>query len=59
MATVDVSLFESQGAVVLRGVLSPHEIDLLQSGIEEVLKHPSQHAQIASDPGINNILHIT
>lgn len=51
MSAVDVSLYESQGAVVLRGVLSSHEVALLQSGIEEVLKCPSRHAQIASDPG--------
>ena len=41
MAAVDVSLYESQGAVVLRGVFFSHEIDLLQSGIEEVLKQVS------------------
>jgi ectoine hydroxylase-related dioxygenase (phytanoyl-CoA dioxygenase family) len=49
-----VAAFEADGAVVLRGVLTPTEVELLRAGIDENLAHPSPRAKVASsrdDPG--------
>jgi hypothetical protein len=45
-----VSDYQQWGAVVLRGVLSADEIDLLRQGIEHNLTHLSPLAQVASQP---------
>jgi Phytanoyl-CoA dioxygenase (PhyH) len=47
----DVDAFQSDGAVVLRRLLEPHEVDLLRAGIDENLAHPSPRAKVASAPG--------
>ena len=49
-----VAAFRRDGAVVLRGLLSPAEVALLREGIEANLAHPSPRAKVAStreDPG--------
>jgi ectoine hydroxylase-related dioxygenase (phytanoyl-CoA dioxygenase family) len=49
-----VDAFQAEGAVVLRQLLQPREIELLASGIDENLAHPSPRAKVASardDPG--------
>ena len=49
-----VAAFGRDGAVVLRGLLSPAEVALLREGIEANLAHPSPRAKVAStreDPG--------
>jgi ectoine hydroxylase-related dioxygenase (phytanoyl-CoA dioxygenase family) len=46
--------FQQFGAVVLRGVLTPEEVDTLEAGIEHNLAHPSPLCLVASqsdDPG--------
>lgn len=45
----DIAAFEKQGAIVLRGVLSPEEIQVLDAGIEENLQKPGPLAAVASD----------
>src|SRR6201988_383313 len=50
----DVAAFQADGAVVLRGLLAPAEIELLRAGIDDNLAHPSPRAKVAStrdDPG--------
>ncbi len=50
----DAEAFERDGAVVLRGAIPPHLIDLLGEGVEANLAAPSPRAKIASaqgDPG--------
>jgi ectoine hydroxylase-related dioxygenase (phytanoyl-CoA dioxygenase family) len=50
----DVAAFQADGAVVLRGLLTPAEVELLRAGIDENLAHPSPRAKVASasdDPG--------
>jgi ectoine hydroxylase-related dioxygenase (phytanoyl-CoA dioxygenase family) len=50
----DVDAFQRDGAVVLRQLLLPHEVELLRAGIDENLAHPSPRAKVASsanDPG--------
>jgi ectoine hydroxylase-related dioxygenase (phytanoyl-CoA dioxygenase family) len=50
----DVAAFQADGAVVLRQVLTPAEVELLRAGIDENLAHPSPRAKVAStrdDPG--------
>ncbi len=42
--------FARDGAVLLRGVLTPPEVELLTLGIEHNLAHPSALAQVASQP---------
>lgn len=49
MSLEDVAFFQKQGAVVLRNVISSHELKVLRDGIDEVLRHPSPRAQIASE----------
>ena len=51
--TVAMSLkdeFARDGAIVLRGVVSPHELTLLTTGIDAVVRHPSPRAKVASTP---------
>src|ERR1700758_3577635 len=50
----EVEAFQADGAIVLRQLLTPQEIELLRAGIEENLAHPSARAKVASerdDPG--------
>jgi ectoine hydroxylase-related dioxygenase (phytanoyl-CoA dioxygenase family) len=50
----DVEAFQADGAIVLRGILKPAEVALLQAGIEQNLAQPSPRAKVASsrdDPG--------
>jgi ectoine hydroxylase-related dioxygenase (phytanoyl-CoA dioxygenase family) len=49
-----VDTYRSEGVVVLRGVVSPTELDLLRRGIDAVVAGPSSRAKVASlpdDPG--------
>ena len=49
-----LSAFARDGAVALRGVVSPRELALLRAGVESALAHPSPRhgvASAASDPG--------
>ena len=49
-----IDAFEADGAVVLRQLLQPREVELLRTGIDENLAHPSPRALVASardDPG--------
>jgi ectoine hydroxylase-related dioxygenase (phytanoyl-CoA dioxygenase family) len=50
----EIAAFQADGAVVLRGLLRPTEVELLKAGIDENLAHPSPRAKLASardDPG--------
>ena len=54
LCQADVDAFQADGAVVLRQLLQPHEVELLKQGIDENLAHPSVRAKVASrreDPG--------
>ena len=54
VSQTEVDAFQDDGAVVLRQLLEPHEVELLRAGIDENLAHPSPHAKVASasdDPG--------
>ncbi len=57
MAMVDdaaIEAFARDGVVVVRGILSPDEVDLLADGVAEALANPSERAIVASsddDPG--------
>jgi ectoine hydroxylase-related dioxygenase (phytanoyl-CoA dioxygenase family) len=46
----DVETFQRDGAVVLRGVLTPTEVDLLAQAIDANLAQPSPRAIVASAP---------
>jgi len=46
----DVDAYDADGAVVLRGLLSRDEVELLKAGIEENLARPSPRAKVASTP---------
>ena len=49
-----IDAFRSDGAVVLRGMLTPAQVDLLRAGIDANLAAPSARAKVASrreDPG--------
>ena len=56
-ATLDhdvVERFRAEGVVVLRGLVTEPEIELLRRGIDAVVDHPSPRAKVASlpdDPG--------
>lgn len=50
MAMSQSDEFALNGAVVLRGVVTPHEIELLRAGIDAVVRHPSPRAKVASTP---------
>src|ERR1039457_3788817 len=50
----DIDAFQSDGAVCLRQLLRPDQIELLRAGIEANLAQPSPRAKVASgtdDPG--------
>lgn len=54
MTPSDIAAFQSDGAAVLRQLLTPAEVALLRAGIDENLAHPSPRAKVASakdDPG--------
>jgi ectoine hydroxylase-related dioxygenase (phytanoyl-CoA dioxygenase family) len=50
VADLDIDAFQRDGAVCLRKLISPHEIELLRSGIDANLAHPSPRAKVASRP---------
>jgi len=53
LALVDQSLvkaFRADGAVCVRGLLSPEELELLRAGIDANLARPSPRAKVASRP---------
>ena len=50
LGTETIAAYEGLGAVVLRGVLSPAEVQRLQEGIEHNLAHLSPLALVASEP---------
>jgi len=50
----DIDDFQADGAVVLRQLLAPHEVERLKQGIDQNLAQPSVRAKVAStreDPG--------
>jgi ectoine hydroxylase-related dioxygenase (phytanoyl-CoA dioxygenase family) len=51
LAAEQVSAFRSDGALVLRGLLTPAEVELLREGIDANLAQPSPRAKVASQPG--------
>jgi ectoine hydroxylase-related dioxygenase (phytanoyl-CoA dioxygenase family) len=54
VSEAEVEAFQADGAVVLRQLLTPREIERLKAGIDDNLAHPSPHAKVASardDPG--------
>jgi ectoine hydroxylase-related dioxygenase (phytanoyl-CoA dioxygenase family) len=54
VSPAQVEAFQSDGAVVLRGLLTSAEVELLRSGIDANLAAPSPRAKVASardDPG--------
>ncbi|MGB6602941.1 MAG: phytanoyl-CoA dioxygenase family protein [Steroidobacteraceae bacterium] len=54
IASSDIEAFQADGAVVLRQLLTPAEVELLQAGIDANLAHRSPRAKVASatdDPG--------
>jgi ectoine hydroxylase-related dioxygenase (phytanoyl-CoA dioxygenase family) len=54
VSPADVAAFQADGAVVLRQLLEPHEVELLRAGIDANLTAPSPRAKVASardDPG--------
>ncbi len=50
LAQSTVDDYQRDGAVVLRGVLTPAEVQRLAEGIEHNLAHPSSLALVASEP---------
>ena len=46
-----VAAFRRDGAVPLRGLVSPNDIEALRSAVDALLAHPSPRAKIASAPG--------
>ena len=54
LAPEQVAAFQADGAIVLRGLLTPQEVELLRQGIDANLAQPSPRAKVASsadDPG--------
>jgi ectoine hydroxylase-related dioxygenase (phytanoyl-CoA dioxygenase family) len=54
VSQAQVDAFQADGAVLLRQLLTPSEVELLRRGIEENLARPSPRAKVASardDPG--------
>lgn len=45
-----ISDYQRDGAVVLRGVVSASEIEMLRRGIDRVVEQPSARAKVASSP---------
>jgi ectoine hydroxylase-related dioxygenase (phytanoyl-CoA dioxygenase family) len=50
VSATEIEAFQADGAVVLRQLLEPAQIELLRAGIEENLAHPSPRAKVASSP---------
>src|SRR6202158_2097244 len=48
LSQAHIDAFQAEGAVVLRQLLQPREVELLRSGIDENLAHPSPRALGAS-----------
>lgn len=46
----DVAVYQAEGAVCLRQLFTAGEIDLLRSGIDANIAHPSPRAKVASRP---------
>jgi ectoine hydroxylase-related dioxygenase (phytanoyl-CoA dioxygenase family) len=46
----DIEAFQRDGAVCLRGLFTPDEIDVLRAGIDANLARPSPRAKVASRP---------
>ncbi|HSY05599.1 MAG TPA: phytanoyl-CoA dioxygenase family protein [Steroidobacteraceae bacterium] len=54
LTPAQIEAFHADGALLLRQLLRPEEVELLRAGIEENLAHPSARAKVASaadDPG--------
>jgi ectoine hydroxylase-related dioxygenase (phytanoyl-CoA dioxygenase family) len=54
LTAAQIDAFQADGALVLRQLLQPQELELLRAGIEQNLAHPSVRAKVASsrdDPG--------
>lgn len=54
VSEAEVEAFQTDGAVMLRKLMTPDEVKLLRAGIDENLAHPSPRAKVAShrdDPG--------
>ena len=51
MDAASIAAFVRDGAVILRGVISPTEVALLRDGIDAALQKPSSRAKVASDIG--------
>jgi ectoine hydroxylase-related dioxygenase (phytanoyl-CoA dioxygenase family) len=50
VSAADVAAFRRDGAVVLRGLLTPAEVARLAAGIDANLRQPSPRAKVASSP---------
>jgi ectoine hydroxylase-related dioxygenase (phytanoyl-CoA dioxygenase family) len=50
LSDADVANYRRDGAIVIRGLLDPGELELLRTGIEANLARPSPRAKIASRP---------
>jgi ectoine hydroxylase-related dioxygenase (phytanoyl-CoA dioxygenase family) len=50
LTAADIAAFERDGAIVVRQLLTPQEVDLLREGIDANLSHPSPRAKVASRP---------
>lgn len=46
----EIDTYQRDGALCLRNLLRPHEIELLRAGVEQNLRSPSPRAKIASRP---------
>jgi len=50
VSEADVEAFQRDGAICLRHLLQPEDIELLRAGLDANLAHPSPRAKIASRP---------
>jgi ectoine hydroxylase-related dioxygenase (phytanoyl-CoA dioxygenase family) len=50
ITSADIEAFERDGAVCLRNLFTPEDIELLREGVEANLAHPSPRAKVASRP---------
>ena len=50
IAKRDIEAFQCDGAVCLRQLFKPNEVELLRAGIDANLAHPSSRAKVASRP---------
>jgi hypothetical protein len=48
----DVADYQREGAVCIRNLFTPEEVELLKSGIEANLAHPSPRGIVASRPDV-------